>query len=229
MEEDAGPIILTCQKMDRSLKEFAAEACAESLLTSVRLSTETALSFRCAKTNRPFKNKKIIRTNTAEMASMFELKTIKFLGRVVSILLQNENGPCPLLAMCNCLLLRGQIVLHSDSGQVSFEHVVALIVERLFQYPSNAEIAATLERQLDDTIGLLGLLQHGLDVNGTQCSRDWISIKLTPNPTVYFGPAQLGSKTAQPANPCTGFEYTKAFAPFDLLDIDIVYVHSPSR
>ena len=34
----------------------------------------------------------------------FTLKPITFLNRRVSILLQNENGPCPLLAICNVLV-----------------------------------------------------------------------------------------------------------------------------
>ena len=37
------------------------------------------------------------------------IKRINFLGRTVPILCQNQNGPCPLLAICNVLLLRGHI------------------------------------------------------------------------------------------------------------------------
>ena len=36
-------------------------------------------------------------------------------GRECQILLQNENGPCPLLAAANCLLLQGRITLPASS------------------------------------------------------------------------------------------------------------------
>lgn len=36
-----------------------------------------------------------------EGCMMYKTKAIKFLGRSTPIVLQNENGPCPLLAICN--------------------------------------------------------------------------------------------------------------------------------
>ena len=35
--------------------------------------------------------------------------------------MQNENGPCPLLALANVLLLRGGIEIHPDYPEVAFE------------------------------------------------------------------------------------------------------------
>ena len=35
--------------------------------------------------------------------------------------MQNENGPCPLLALANVLLLRGGIEIHPDYPEVTFE------------------------------------------------------------------------------------------------------------
>lgn len=32
---------------------------------------------------------------------MHKTKAIQFLGRTTPIILQNDNGPCPLLAICN--------------------------------------------------------------------------------------------------------------------------------
>lgn len=34
---------------------------------------------------------------------MHKTKTIQFLGRTTPIVLQNDNGPCPLLAICKSL------------------------------------------------------------------------------------------------------------------------------
>jgi len=42
-------------------------------------------------------------------------------GNELPILMQNENGPCPLLALANVLLLRGGIEIHPDYPEVTFE------------------------------------------------------------------------------------------------------------
>jgi hypothetical protein len=82
--------------------------------------------------------------------SRFVLKRVKFLNRRVAILLQNENGPCPLvnvfvvlyklpkvekcatflqLAIANVLLLRGSIYIHEDVGSIDLEFLVAMIAD----------------------------------------------------------------------------------------------------
>ena len=53
------------------------------------------------------------------MADSYKLKTIQFFGRRVPIVTQNENGPCPLLALANVLLLRNQIQLSPNAPNVS--------------------------------------------------------------------------------------------------------------
>lgn len=50
---------------------------------------------------------------------VYKLKRIDFFGRTVPIALQNENGPCPLLAIANVLLLRKQIELPEQAPDVS--------------------------------------------------------------------------------------------------------------
>lgn len=47
----------------------------------------------------------------------FRVKRLRFEGKPrVPYLLQNENGPCPLLAIANILMLRGVLPLHPDIG-----------------------------------------------------------------------------------------------------------------
>ena len=53
------------------------------------------------------------------MAESYKLKTIQFFGRRVPIVTQNENGPCPMLALANVLLLRNQIQLSPDAPEIS--------------------------------------------------------------------------------------------------------------
>ncbi len=47
----------------------------------------------------------------------FAIKNIKYFGSNRMILLQNENGPCPLLAVANALLLENKLKgIHEDQG-----------------------------------------------------------------------------------------------------------------
>ena len=54
---------------------------------------------------------------------------------------QSENGPCPLLAICNVLLLRNQIRIHADVGRVSFSSLVTLLANRLIE--ANPSLSAS--------------------------------------------------------------------------------------
>ena len=61
------------------------------------------------------------------------IKSISFLSSPRHILLQNKNGPCPLLAAANALLLRGVITLPGrciSAGQISIDDVVNILAER---------------------------------------------------------------------------------------------------
>lgn len=55
----------------------------------------------------------------AASAELYRLKSINFFGREVPIVMQNDNGPCPLLAISNLLLLRNQIQLPLGAPDVS--------------------------------------------------------------------------------------------------------------
>lgn len=50
---------------------------------------------------------------------VYKLKRIDFFGRKVPVALQNENGPCPLLAIANILLLKKQIQLSEHAPDIS--------------------------------------------------------------------------------------------------------------
>lgn len=62
----------------------------------------------------------IINSSMGEEADpTYKVKFIDFHDRKVPIILQNENGPCPLLAIANVLLLRNNIQLPNKSPDVS--------------------------------------------------------------------------------------------------------------
>uniref|UniRef100_A0A2N9H9I8 MINDY deubiquitinase domain-containing protein n=1 Tax=Fagus sylvatica TaxID=28930 RepID=A0A2N9H9I8_FAGSY len=97
-------------------------------------------------------------------------KLIQFLGRTTPVVLQNDNGPCPLLAICNILLLRNNLNLSPDTTEVSQEKLLSLVAERLIDSNSNANnkdasYIVNQEQNISDAIDLLPRLATGIDVN----------------------------------------------------------------
>ncbi|GAV79646.1 DUF544 domain-containing protein [Cephalotus follicularis] len=101
---------------------------------------------------------------------LHKTKTINFLGRTTPIVLQNDNGPCPLLAICNILLLRNNLNLSPDTDEVSQEKLLSLVAERLIDSNSNvnnkdAGYVENQQQNIADAIDLLPRLATGIDVN----------------------------------------------------------------
>ncbi|KAL7167391.1 hypothetical protein ACSBR2_037955 [Camellia fascicularis] len=124
-------------------------------------------------------------------------KAIQFLGRTTPIILQNDNGPCPLLAICNVLLLKNNLNLSPDIAEVSQEKLLSLVAERLIDSNSNVDNkdAGYVENQqqnIADAIDLLPRLATGIDVN--------IKFRRIDD-----------------------FEFTRECAIFDLLDIPLYH------
>ena len=137
-------------------------------------------------------------------------------------MLQNENGPCLLLAAANALLLKGVINLPSScirSNVVTIEELVTLLADRaLKQSEQNNQIIIAYNRnvnynskenekeleqimlrkkqhqfQIHELMQILPLLQHGMDIN----------------PRFTSGPE--------------GYEYTNNLTAFDCLGVDLVH------
>jgi hypothetical protein len=101
------------------------------------------------------------------------------------------NGPCPLLAIANILLLRNCIEIPESAASISIDHLLALVAEyivasnRCFnqRIPFRASSAsrggsssvqtqgAAAEVLVDDALGVLPRLSRGLDVNVRACMR----------------------------------------------------------
>ncbi|KAL3818133.1 hypothetical protein ACJIZ3_004038 [Penstemon smallii] len=97
-------------------------------------------------------------------------KVIQFLGRTTPIVLQNDNGPCPLLAICNVLSLKNSLNLSPDIPEVSQEKLLSLVAERLIDSNSNIDNKDTgyvenQQQNIADAIDLLPRLTTGIDVN----------------------------------------------------------------
>ncbi|CAF0866082.1 unnamed protein product [Brachionus calyciflorus] len=128
----------------------------------------------------------------------YSVKWINFHHQKIPIILQNINGPCPLISICNVLLLRDQIHLSQNIEIISNESLVQKLADALFnifvprlqQTASNAGI--NYEQNVNDALSIFDKLQYGLDVN------------------VKF-------------SGCSDFEYTKEMDIFDLFSINLYH------
>mmetsp|Transcript_21363 Transcript_21363/g.39095 ORF Transcript_21363/g.39095 Transcript_21363/m.39095 type:complete len:409 (-) Transcript_21363:29-1255(-) len=130
----------------------------------------------------------------------YRIKDIVFFGSPRRILLQSANGPCPLLALCNVLLLRNQLRISMDARYIGFAELVQLVSNHLFDVNASAASgdgsggaqAADVRANLGSCLDTLPRLNVGLDVN---CR--------------FGGPRE--------------FEYTSELAVFDLCDINLFH------
>jgi hypothetical protein len=135
----------------------------------------------------------------------YQIKSIRYQNNPRKILLQNENGPCPLLAAANALLLRGVISLPSAcirNGVASTEDVVNMLANRALFPDNNSDCnnspnKSHREYHLNEVLSILPTLQHGMDVNP----------KFTSPPSSSQG--------------CV--EYTHNLAAFDMLGVELVH------
>ncbi|POW21937.1 hypothetical protein PSHT_01857 [Puccinia striiformis] len=88
--------------------------------------------------------------------------------RRVSILMQNSNGPCSLLAICNVLLLRGSIHLPEQGTSISFTSLLSILAD----YLVNQKLEPA---QLDTALATIPTTQTGLDLNPRFASIDGFS------------------------------------------------------
>lgn len=130
----------------------------------------------------------------------YRIKDIKFFGSARRVLLQSANGPCPLLALCNVLLLRNQLQISEDQRYISFNELIEMVSNLLFELngrsgdlgQTTSSRDANIQESLSSCLNILPKLNAGLDVNCKFC-----------------GP--------------TDFEYTQELAVFDLLDISLFH------
>mmetsp|Transcript_7422 Transcript_7422/g.8170 ORF Transcript_7422/g.8170 Transcript_7422/m.8170 type:complete len:428 (+) Transcript_7422:135-1418(+) len=123
----------------------------------------------------------------------YRLKKIQYWNQSHHILLQNENGPCPLLAAGNVLLLKKSIVLPSaciESGVVTIEELTNILAERILL---NNSSTTGSDYHINEVMKIFPNLQFGMDLN----------------PKFTAGP--------------TGVEYTMELNAFDLLRIELVH------
>ena len=130
----------------------------------------------------------------------YQIKYIDFMGRQSAILLQNENGPCPLLAIANILLLQGKIQISHPSVQrpsIDLQSLIAIVTEKILETATSndtdsPELQKQKQVQLESVLKVIPRLQYGLDVN-----------------VMFSG--------------VTGFEFTEELTIFDALGIGLYH------
>lgn len=78
----------------------------------------------------------------------------------ISIIMQNTNGPCSLLAVCNILLLQGSIVLPGppDRTSISFQTLSSVLADYLVRHSSDPT-------NLSTALSVIPSSRTGLDLN----------------------------------------------------------------
>ena len=106
---------------------------------------------------------------TTEFEAYYYVKWVSFEGRRVPIIMQNANGPCPLLALCNVLLLRQRFQLPTDTEVIESAQLLQGLGNCMLENRPTGlteEEAASWGQNMHDTIELVFPKLHtGLDVN----------------------------------------------------------------
>lgn len=100
------------------------------------------------------------------MDQAYRLKSVTYRGRDCQILLQNENGPCPLLAAANALLLLGRVKLPPSAVRnnvASLSDLTNVLANYVLQCSSTT--AEDSHFFFDELLRLIPKLQYGMDVN----------------------------------------------------------------
>lgn len=98
-----------------------------------------------------------------------EVKRITFLGHTRPVILQNENGPCPLIALANAMLLLGWIHLSSTFAYVKNSWIAEQVGLRIERINRQADVEpalwANMQALIKDVKQVLPKLVDGMDLN----------------------------------------------------------------
>lgn len=93
-------------------------------------------------------------------------KRVRCFDREVIIALQNENGPCPLLAIANALALAGKLVLpQTGAPRVAQSELLTLVAAALLEAGDEGAADANKAQNVSDALTLVPKLATGIDVN----------------------------------------------------------------
>lgn len=132
---------------------------------------------------------------SASVSGYHLLKWVPWNDGFVPIITQNENGPCPLLALCNILILKKTMKLTPGETVVTSQQLMDLLGSCLLHSRPRSLMEteqSNYEQNMQDAIAVFPRLLTGLDIN------------------VKF-------------NSVIGFEFTQELSIFDLLGIHLYH------
>ncbi|KTF95216.1 hypothetical protein cypCar_00011546 [Cyprinus carpio] len=135
------------------------------------------------------------RASEPSMPAYYFVKWITWKEKKTAIITQSENGPCPLIAIMNILLLRWKVKLPAQTEVVTTEELMAHLGECVLSIKprERAEgMELNFQQNMSDAMAVLPKLSTGLDVN----------VRFTG---------------------VSDFEYTPECIVFDLLDIPLYH------
>eukprot|EP00598_Pedospumella_elongata_P005000 CAMPEP_0184968484 /NCGR_PEP_ID=MMETSP1098-20130426/1537_1 /TAXON_ID=89044 /ORGANISM="Spumella elongata, Strain CCAP 955/1" /LENGTH=351 /DNA_ID=CAMNT_0027490103 /DNA_START=79 /DNA_END=1131 /DNA_ORIENTATION=- len=94
----------------------------------------------------------------------FCVKPINFLGRPCVIICQNQNGPCPLLAIANILLLQDKISISSDVSIISLAELTQIVANAILEKIGQSSLPEHV-KLVESVLNILPKLARGLDLN----------------------------------------------------------------
>eukprot|EP01006_Ploeotia_vitrea_P014819 TRINITY_DN4060_c0_g1_i1.p1 TRINITY_DN4060_c0_g1~~TRINITY_DN4060_c0_g1_i1.p1 ORF type:complete len:573 (+),score=95.64 TRINITY_DN4060_c0_g1_i1:71-1789(+) len=110
-----------------------------------------------------------------------KVKQVQFGKDNINIIMQNTNGPCPLVAIANALLLEGRITLANDTTMVTVQELCNKISQYLQTHPpTDPQQLAQYQDYMAISADLLLNLQQGMDINPRFDSNDGFEASL-PN------------------------------------------------
>lgn len=89
--------------------------------------------------------------------TIYQLKWLPWRGEFAPIVTQNANGPCPLLALCNVLLLRGKMFISPGTIAISSHELLNNLATIMFEMmPQVVCTSHWLPVNCDAMLGIIG-------------------------------------------------------------------------
>ncbi|KAH9285763.1 Uncharacterized protein ECG_00570 [Echinococcus granulosus] len=161
---------LSIQENSKDIPDHRTPIQSSSNATKPQESTPSeSLSIPSKSSNSPEETPKSATSKSpAKDGSVHQVKWISFNGSKVPIITQNENGPCPMIAITNFLLLRGKLTLPANHEVVSSDLIIAALSDELLSHSTvdwDEGTRLNYEENLSSALSIFPSLQTGLDIN----------------------------------------------------------------
>ncbi|EDV29330.1 uncharacterized protein TRIADDRAFT_18339 [Trichoplax adhaerens] len=97
--------------------------------------------------------------------NFYLIKWIQWKETSTPIVTQNINGPCPLIAIINILLLTRKITFSAGREYITSEELMENLVNTLLTLRPKVKIILDYDQNVNDAISSLSVLETGVDIN----------------------------------------------------------------